>query len=141
MEVPSRNEPVRIALVDDDRASAMLLAAQLEEAPGLVLASATPTLEEGLAAAAGGGVDVLLLDLKRPDGVGPGEAVALARAAAPDCLVLLYSALSELELARVAAAAGADGAVSKGSGVPGLGAAIASARGPARAPAGANDPG
>ncbi|MFI7245974.1 response regulator [Streptomyces qinglanensis] len=82
--------PVRLLLADDHPVVRAGLRAVLETEPGLAVVAEAATAEEAVALAAGGGIDVVLMDLQFGAGMTGSEATAAitARPGAPRVLVV-----------------------------------------------------
>jgi len=108
------SEDVRVLLVDDHQAVRQGLHTMLECEAGLVAAGFASDSREALALAADVGPDVVLLDYHLPDEDGLSLCLRL-KAFDPPPRVLIYSAFADDMLGLLAAVAGADGLVGKGS--------------------------
>ncbi|MBB5849956.1 response regulator [Amycolatopsis umgeniensis] len=82
--------PIRLLLADDHPVVRAGLRAVLETEPGLVVVAEAATAEEAVARAAGGDVDVVLMDLRFGAGMTGAEATAAitARPGAPRVLIV-----------------------------------------------------
>ncbi|MFR9797909.1 response regulator [Streptomyces sp. MS06] len=82
--------PIRLLLADDHPVVRAGLRAVLETEPGLTVVAEAATAEEAVARAAGGDVDVVLMDLQFGAGMGGAEATAriTARPDAPRVLIV-----------------------------------------------------
>ncbi|WP_432106489.1 response regulator [Streptomyces sp. AA1529] len=83
-------DAVRLLLADDHPVVRAGLRAVLETEPGLVVVAEAATAEEAVARAAGGGIDVVLMDLQFGAGMTGSEATAAitARPGAPRVLIV-----------------------------------------------------
>jgi DNA-binding NtrC family response regulator len=100
----SGNEPQRekqILIVDDDISIRHMLGRVLaDEGYGVISAASG---EDGLKLAEGGGIDLVLLDLKMP-GIGGQETFRLMRRARPGLPVIIISAYSRRQFAELGGA-------------------------------------
>ncbi|WP_394361164.1 response regulator [Amycolatopsis sp. SB7-3] len=82
--------PIRLLLADDHPIVRAGLRALLETEPGLVVSAEAATAEEAVARAAGGDIDVVLMDLRFGPGMTGAEATAVitARPDAPRVLIV-----------------------------------------------------
>ncbi|MFD5966724.1 response regulator [Streptomyces sp. NPDC058783] len=82
--------PIRLLLADDHPVVRAGLRAVLETEPGIVVVAEAATAEEAVARAAGGDIDVVLMDLQFGKGMNGAEATAAiaARAGAPRVLIV-----------------------------------------------------
>jgi two-component system cell cycle response regulator len=113
------SEPLRILLVEDNPRHAQLLE-ELMGTEGVAFAGAPPyelihvqALAPGLEHLAGGGVDVVLLDLSLPDATGL-DALMRVRERSPDVPVITLMGLNDSGLGAQAVQAGAQDYLSKG---------------------------
>ncbi len=111
--------PVRILLVEDNPRHAQLLREAMGEA-GVAFAGAAPyelthvrSIAEALTQLGGGGLDLVLLDLSLPDGVGL-EGLLRLRELHPDTPVIALTGLNDETLAAQALQSGAQDYLSKG---------------------------
>jgi DNA-binding NarL/FixJ family response regulator len=84
------NTPIRLLLADDHPVVRAGLRAVLETEPGIVVVAEAATAEEAVARAAGGDIDVVLMDLQFGKGMNGAEATAAiaARTGAPRVLIV-----------------------------------------------------
>ncbi|CAL9380436.1 response regulator [Streptomyces sp. NPDC101221] len=82
--------PIRLLLADDHPVVRAGLRAVLETEPGIVVVAEAATAEEAVARAAGGDIDVVLMDLQFGKGMNGAEATAAiaARTGAPRVLIV-----------------------------------------------------
>ncbi|POX57159.1 DNA-binding response regulator [Streptomyces sp. Ru71] len=82
--------PIRLLLADDHPVVRAGLRAVLETEPGLAVVAEAATAEEAVARAAGGGIDVVLMDLQFKGGMNGAEATAAitARPGAPRVVIV-----------------------------------------------------
>ncbi|HKZ14258.1 MAG TPA: response regulator transcription factor [Solirubrobacterales bacterium] len=94
-----RSAPVTVLAVDDHPRFLEVARAVVEATPGFAWAGGASSGEEALATAAGGGLDLVLVDVNMPsmDGF---ELTRRLRASHPDTLVALISAQKPDELRR-----------------------------------------
>lgn len=104
--------PIRILITDDHALLRSGLRLLLDREDDLQTVGEATTAEEALDAVAGGGVDLVLLDVEMP-GMGGLEGAERLRAAHPDLAILVLSMHSETDDVRRAFAAGANGYVLK----------------------------
>jgi DNA-binding NarL/FixJ family response regulator len=113
----SRDRPIRVALVDDHQFIADLLSRALEREPDRFefvgnaprLAEVGPLLREEPA-------DVVLVDYSLPDGRGS-DVLRIVKRHWPRARLILFTGHSESDILQEAIAAGADGIVTKGTGM------------------------
>ena len=120
--------PLRIAVCDDAIAYPVAVRVYASRMPAVELAGVFRTrrdLFDGVAAAA---VDVLLLDVRLPEGDSDAGVIEQVRALSPATRILLISNLMADELAVVARDAGADGWRSKATDIQLLLADLAAGR-------------
>ncbi len=92
---PARSAPpLRIVLVEDDVRFSDMLAAAIDAAPDMLLATRVATLAAGQRLLQGPPADVLLVDLGLPDGSGV-ALIRAARVAWPHCDVMVYSVFGD----------------------------------------------
>ena len=110
--------PIRIIVLDDDETQLALVDRALSRDGFEVRCMGTlaELQKEGPSFAP----QLVLVDMNMPD-IASGEAVAAARAAAPDARVVIYSAWEESRLRLMAQQLGADGYISKGEPVFAIG--------------------
>lgn len=119
--------PLRVAIVDDHRTMADLLALALAAETGFVFAGHAPTVSAGLELVSRVTPDVVLLDLNLPDGNG----MWLAREIStrhPQVRIVILTAETDPSLVGRAAEAGACGYVAKTGGLAEVLEALRSAR-------------
>jgi DNA-binding NarL/FixJ family response regulator len=113
----SRDRPIRVALVDDHQFIADLLSRALEREPDRFefvgnaprLADVGPLLRRDPA-------DVVLVDYSLPDGRGS-DVLRVVKRQWPRARLILFSGHSESDILQEAIAAGADGILTKGTGM------------------------
>lgn len=116
-----------ILVVDDHLAFVECLAMVIDAYPDLECVAAVGTLAEGVAAARRLAPDVILLDVRLPDGDGV-DAIARFREASPDARILVLTGHTDLDVLSRAAGGGANGFLQKESPVGAIVRAIRSAR-------------
>jgi DNA-binding NarL/FixJ family response regulator len=87
-------EAIRVAIVEDDRATREGLALLIDGTPGFRCIGAYPSAEAGLRGAAKEAADVLLLDVHLPGMLGS-EAVRLFQTTAPQMQIMMLSVYSD----------------------------------------------
>lgn len=97
---------VRVGIVDDDQLLLAALGELLDDLPGFELAGTATTVQDGLALAGSGALDVLVVDVRMPGGGGVAIAAG-ARVLAPDTAVVALSASGDEASRTQMAAAGA----------------------------------
>jgi DNA-binding NarL/FixJ family response regulator len=115
--MPSRDRPIRVALVDDHQFIADLLSRALERHPERFefvgnaprLADVGPLLRQDPA-------DVVLVDYSLPDGRGS-DVLRVVKRHWPRARLVLFTGHSESDILLEAIAAGADGVLTKGTGI------------------------
>ena len=100
--------PFRVILTEDDEPVRNRLAALLREWEGADLIAECGTLEQSIAAIEGHAIDLLITDLKLPDGHGT-EAIRRLRATRPDAEAMVISVLADETTVLDAIEAGASG--------------------------------
>lgn len=105
---------VKLMLVEDDPAMLQSLVAGLESESDFQVLAACSTFAEGAAVIASQKADVLITDLKLPDGHGF-DLIRLARKQLPDMEIMVISVLGDEESVVTAIAAGASGFLLKDS--------------------------
>lgn len=105
-------QPIRILITDDHAVLRSGLRLMLDREDDLLTVGEATTAEEALDQVAGGGVDLVLLDVEMP-GMGGLEGAGRLREAHPDLAILVLSMHSETDDVRRAFAAGANGYVLK----------------------------
>ena len=101
--------PIRVAVCDDARAVKTFLRTVLEQEGDMEVVLATSTGGELLAALAGCGADILLLDLLLPDVPEPADLVRRVRELSPATAILLMSNLPPSALEQEARTLAVDG--------------------------------
>ena len=94
MSTTTRQEPIRVAIVDDDALLRDALRRMIDEAPGFCCQHAFDSAEGALSAMTKGSTNVLLLDIGLP-GIAGSEAVPLFRQADPAVAILMLTVFSE----------------------------------------------
>lgn len=102
------DQTVNIILVEDDSAMRQSLVASLESQVDFEILAACSTFAEGATALASLKADVLITDLKLPDGHGF-NLIKLARKQLPDMEIMVISVLGDEQSVVTAIAAGASG--------------------------------
>jgi DNA-binding NarL/FixJ family response regulator len=110
--VPADTGPVRVLVVDDHPIVLDGVTMTLRDASWLYIAGYARSGREAIAAVETLRPDVVLLDLRLPDMLGP-EAVRALKSRAPGLKVILFTAYPDHASLDPALAAGADGAVVK----------------------------
>src|SRR5262245_11345962 len=110
--------PIRVLLIEDNPADALLVREELEESGRFELSHAK-RLDSGLEVIRGGGVDAVLLDLSLPDRSGLDTFRAI-RDAAPHLPIVVLSGLQDEETSVAAVAQGAQDYLVKGPTTPDL---------------------
>lgn len=100
--------PVRIVLVEDDEPIRRRLASLLRAWPEAELVHECATLAEAMAASEAGSLDLLVTDLKLPDGSGI-EAIRLLRRTRPEAEAMVISVMTDERIVLDAIEAGAAG--------------------------------
>lgn len=126
-EVDAPDGPTRITIVDDHLAFAEPLAVVINASPDLSCVGIAASLAEGLALAERTQPDIVLLDVRLPDGEGTG-AIPDFRARAPMAKVLVLTGHLEPDVFARAASAGAAGFLRKEGPVSGILRSIRAAR-------------
>jgi DNA-binding NarL/FixJ family response regulator len=116
-----------VLIVDDHLALVECLAMVIDELPDLECVASVATLADGVAAARRLAPDVVLLDVRLPDGDGV-DAIGRFRAASPTARVVILTGYTDLEVLTRAAGSGASGFLQKDSSVEAIVHAIRSAR-------------
>ena len=104
--------PVSVVVCDDAKVYGLMFSAQLRDDPEIEVVAVTSSVEDCLAAAERLEPDVVVLDHILPGG-DSGVVIPQLRRRAPRAAVVLVSGLPPEEVARTAAAVGAQAAVSK----------------------------
>jgi DNA-binding NarL/FixJ family response regulator len=113
----ARNRPIRVALVDDHQFIADLLSRALERRPGTFeFLGNAPRLADVGTLLRQEPADVVLVDYSLPDGRGS-DVLRMVRRHWPRARMVLFTGHSESEILHEAIAAGADGILTKGTGV------------------------
>lgn len=118
---------VRVLVIDDHRVFTELLSLALDASPGARCVAVASSIREGLAKAAAHRLDVVVIDVRLPDGSGL-DAVPALLALHPDARILLLTAHPRADLAERALKAGASGFLAKEEPLSHLLGAIAAAR-------------
>ncbi len=124
---PEPTARTRVLIVDDHLAFGECLAIVIDACPDLGSLAAATTLTEGLDLARRLAPDIILLDVRLPDGDGV-DAIGRFHEACPEARVLILTGYPDLEVLTRAAGAGAAGFLQKDSSVDGIVRAIRSAR-------------
>lgn len=106
------SSPIRILITDDHALLRSGLRLLLDREDDLLTVGEATTAEEAIEAVAGGGIDLVLLDVEMP-GIGGLEGAERLREAHPDLTILVLSMHSETDDVRRAFSAGANGYVLK----------------------------
>jgi len=106
--LPRKTKPIRLMLVDDHRVVRAGLRSLLAGAPNLRVVGEAGTVAEAVAEAARLRPDVILMDVRLPDGDGI-EACREIRAARPETLVLFLTSFADDDAVLATIAAGAQG--------------------------------
>ena len=101
-------EPIRVALIDDDRALVEGLRRIIESAEGFVCVGAFGSVEEAAPLLGGARPDVLLLDIQLP-GMAGDQAIELIRAACPAVEILMLTVFSDRSRVFTSICSGASG--------------------------------
>lgn len=109
----AQHRPLRVLLVDDHRVFTESLALALDRNPGTVCVAVAPTLSEGRAKAEACLPDVIVLDVRLPDGDGVPAVERFARVASRPRIIVL-TAHPRPDLAATALKAGASAFLGKG---------------------------
>lgn len=96
---------LRVLVVEDEPTTAAVHGEYVARVPGFELAGSAPTGQEALRRLAGGGVDVVLLDMNLPDAHGL-DVVRAMRAAGDSTDVIAVTSARELDVVRQAASLG-----------------------------------
>ena len=118
---------VRVLVIDDHRVFTELLSLALDASPGTRCVAVASSIREGLAKAAAHRLDVVVIDVRLPDGSGL-DAVPELLALHPDARILVLTAHPRADLAERALNAGASGFLAKEEPLSHLLRAIAAAR-------------
>src|SRR5882762_2610706 len=109
-----KTTPVHILLVEDNASDAELIREMFrKERPGSFELTHLSSITDAVRHLAKGGVDIVLLDLGLPDGIGL-ETVRRAHAAAPDVPLIVLTGLDDEQLAAQAIKEGAQDYLIKG---------------------------
>lgn len=103
---------IKIFIADDHELVRYALRTLLEAEPGIEVVGESPDGEGAVAAAVGGGIDVVLLDLRMP-GIGGIEACRLIKESQPDIDVLVLTSFGDDDEVFGVLAAGAGGYILK----------------------------
>jgi DNA-binding NarL/FixJ family response regulator len=107
-------QPIRVLIVDDHLAFAEALEMAIDTYPDLACVGTPGTIEECLAAVEASCPDVVLIDVRLPDGDGI-DAIAHIRAAHEGARVLVLTGYADVGIMARAASAGASGFIPKES--------------------------
>lgn len=118
---------VRVLVIDDHRVFTELLSLALDASAGTRCVAVASSIREGLAKAAAHQLDVVVIDVRLPDGSGL-DAVPALLALHPQARILLLTAHPRADLAERALNAGASGFLAKEEPLSHLLTAIAEAR-------------
>ena len=116
-----------VIVVDDHRAFAESLAIVINACPDLGCIATATTLAEGIALTGRLTPDIVLLDVRLPDGDGV-DAIGRFREAYPEARILILTGYPDLDVLTRAAGAGASGFLQKDSSIAGIVRALRSAR-------------
>jgi len=116
-----------VLIVDDHRAFAEALSMVINACPDLACIATATTLTEGIALTGRLAPDIVLLDVRLPDGDGV-DAIRQFREANPEARILILTGYPDLDILTRAAGAGASGFLQKDSSIEGIVRAIRSAR-------------
>jgi two-component system, NarL family, nitrate/nitrite response regulator NarL len=115
---------LRVFIADDSLGFGTLASAWLEAHPDIEVAGAARSAADAIAALGTERPDVVILDRLLPQPEHSEQVLAFVRAELPDAAVLLVSGMPDEDLAGEAAAAGADGHVSKAANADALAQAV-----------------
>ena len=115
---------LRVFIADDSLGFGTLASAWLEAHPDIEVAGAARSAADAIAALGDERPDVVILDRLLPQPEHSEQVLAFVRAELPDAAVLLVSGMPDEDLAGEAAAAGADGHVSKAANADALAQAV-----------------
>jgi len=118
----------RVLIVDDHRAFSEALAIAVGMQGDLACVGGAGSIEEALRLASEASPDIVLMDVRLPDGDGI-DAIARVRAAAPEALVLILTGHTDVDVLARAASAGASGFLPKESSISAIIETIRAARG------------
>lgn len=124
------SDNVRVLVIDDHRVFTELLSMALDASPGTTCVAVASSIREGLAKAAAHRLDVVVIDVRLPDGSGI-DTVPRLLALHPDARIVVLTAHPRADLAERALVAGASGFLAKEEPLSQLLTAIAAA-GPSR---------
>lgn len=110
---------VRVLIVDDHEVVRLGLGALLGGRPEFEIVGEATTVSDAIAAAAGTRPDVVIMDVRLPDGTGV-EACREIKAARPQTQVVMLTSYADEEAVEASVVAGAAGYVLKGSGAQDL---------------------
>jgi DNA-binding NarL/FixJ family response regulator len=113
-EIPHRK--TRVLIVDDHRAFSEALAIAVDIQDDLTCVGGAGSIAEALALLGEADPDVILMDVRLPDGDGI-EATCRVRSAAPHALVLILTGHTDVDVLSRAASAGASGFLPKESSI------------------------
>lgn len=115
---------LRVFIADDSLGFGTLASAWLEAHPDIEVAGAARSAADAIAALSTERPDVVILDRLLPQPEHSEQVLAFVRAELPEAAVLLVSGMPDEDLAGEAAAAGADGHVSKAANADALAQAV-----------------
>ncbi|WP_445148257.1 response regulator [Baekduia sp. Peel2402] len=115
---------LRVFIADDSLGFGTLASAWLEAHPDIEVAGAARSAADAIAALGTERPDVVILDRLLPQPEHSEQVLAFVRAELPEAAVLLVSGMPDEDLAGEAAAAGADGHVSKAANADALAQAV-----------------
>lgn len=102
------SRPIDVLLVDDHEVVRVGLRAMLDEHPGIRVRGEAGNVNDAVAEAGRLRPDVVLMDIRLPDGTGI-EACRMIRSAQPECRVVMLTAYADDEALVAAVMAGASG--------------------------------
>ncbi|MBL8220702.1 MAG: response regulator transcription factor [Bryobacterales bacterium] len=105
---PMREMPIRVAIIDDDRALLESLSLIIDSADGFRCAGAYTSVEDAVPALRSAAVDVLLLDIQLP-GIPGDQAIELLLAANPSMCILMLTVFSGRDRVFTSICSGAHG--------------------------------
>ncbi len=108
MEAVAAGEPIRVAIIDDDRALVDGLRLIINRAEGFVCAAAFGSVEEAAGVLGEARPDVLLLDIQLP-GIQGDEAIELIRRSCPTVQILMLTVFSDRDKVFNSICSGANG--------------------------------
>ena len=108
----ARDEPITVAIVDGDTETRFFLQRILEQSGGYRCVGSYPSSEEALREIPGAHPCIVLMDVRMP-GISGIECMRQLKGRLPGLIVVLVSALTDLETMSAALAAGGDGYLTK----------------------------